>query len=106
MSQRRQHSQLVWVGPYTGFGRSATFAVICPEPYYNLASPDPDKSRDIVDQTPCLLDCDDPKCQEWTDLFTLPGISRREAIQNLIARQYSGARYHVSECQMSDQPQD
>ena len=106
MSQRGQHSQLVWTDSRAGFGGRASFAVIHPEPMYRLPSDHPLSARTIVDQTPCLLDCGDPDCREWTDLFTLHGDSRKEAIQNLIAREYSGIRYHVSECHMYDRPQN
>ena len=73
---------------------------------YRLPSDHQLSARAIIVQTPCLLDCGDPDCREWTDLFTRQGDSRKEAIQNLIAREYSGIRYHVSECHMYDRPQN
>lgn len=95
MSKRRQQSELVWITPNSGFGAGGRYAVIMPEGQY-LSAPD----RAVTDQTPCILDCDDEDCMEWADLFTLHGDTRAEAMRNLIAGRYSGAAYHVSECEM------
>lgn len=107
---RPQHSQLVWLLPNAGFGPGNTYAVLLPEPHYQF-NPDwthPQIMRQeertppttsIEDYTPCMLDCGDDDCREWTNVFTLPGDSRAEAIANLVAANYSGAAYHVSDCE-------
>ena len=97
MSKRRQDSEIVWITPNSGFGAGGRYAVILPESTYPVS-----EHAAVTDPTPCMLDCDDPDCTEWTDLFTLPADSRAEAIRNLISARYSGAAYHVSECEMLD----
>lgn len=106
MSKRRQQSELVWIPAQAGYGSGDCYAVIMPEHGFLLRRNDPSDTREIVDQIPCLLECDDPACMEWSDLFALPGSTRQEAIANLIARRYTGACYHVSECQMYTNPPD
>ena len=53
---------------------------------------------------PCLLDCGDDNCMEWTDVRLLAGNNRHEALRNLVAGKFTGMAYHVSECQMYDDP--
>lgn len=48
------------------------------------------------DGTPCILDCGDPNCLEWANIF-VPRPDAPDGIQDL---------YHVSECQMSDVPEN
>ena len=115
MSKRRQDSEIVWLAPHAGFGPGNTYAVIVPEPgyFFNpewLENEEPPEQWDrsnptmtVTDWTPCMLDCDDRDCREWADLWHLPGATRSEAIANLIARNFSGHSYHVSECEMSDE---
>ena len=117
MSKRRQHSELVYlIPPQAGFGPGGTYAVIQPErgflynPEYAATNQWPVEREqrlalatvEIVDQMPCPLECGDPDCMEWTDVWTLGGDTRRQAMRNLIARRFSGANYHVSEWEMSD----
>ena len=116
MSKRRQHSELVWLGPHAGFSTGLSYAVPMPEHmyYYNPAFSDrshemPSREErvlvatmEVEDWTPCMLDCHDPHCREWTNVWLLPGQTRAEAMANLVSRCYSGAAYHVSECEMLD----
>lgn len=51
-----------------------------------------EKELEEKDWSPCLLECGDSKCREWSDVFT---------------EEIDGERYnlcHVSECQMLDEP--
>ena len=113
MSKRRQHSELVWVTPNAGFGAGGAFGTLQPEiPFpidshgaglhHNTANRQP--ARSVTEHVPCLLDCPDPLCREWATVWLLPGNTRPEAVAHLIARRYSGAAYHVSECEMLDRP--
>ena len=98
MSKRRHDSEVVALGKWAGFGPANTYAVILPEAYWNLS-----EQKAIIDQVPCMLDCDDKDCMEWSDVFWLPGNTRKEAIANLIQGNWSGVSYHVSECEMHDE---
>ena len=115
-SHSPQHSQLVWLQPNAGFGAGDTYAVLLPERPYrfnprwtteqilnpHLRSP---ATVQIEDITPCMLDCGNEQCREWSDVFTLPGNTRAEAMANLVAAKYSGVAYHVSDCEtLLDQP--
>ena len=117
MSKRRQHSELVWLKPpHAGFGAGGTYAVLYPEIGFlfnkevaaRIQRPMSQEewwavaNVEIIDQTPCMLDCDDPNCMEWTNVWTVAGASRTEAMANVVARSYTGANYHVSECEMVD----
>jgi len=115
MSKRRQHSELVWLKSHAGFSSGLSYAVLMPEPgyFHNPAFRGqlPPLTREerqavatmeVTDPMPCMLDCDDPGCMEWNDVWLIPGDTRAEAITNLIARRYQGAAYHVSECQMAN----
>ena len=105
-----QHSQLVWLRSNAGFGAGDTYAVLLPErpyqfnPEWNneqIMNPDlrTPATMQIEDITPCMLDCGNKKCREWSDVFTLPGNTRAEAMANLVAANYSGVAYHVSDCE-------
>ena len=117
MSRRRQHSELVWLlEAHAGFGPGGTYAVPMPEPGYpfnveyaaehgwpaNREQRREVANVEIVEHVPCMIDCPDEDCREWTNVWTLPGDTRQEAIANLVARRFTGAAYHVSECEMLD----
>jgi len=79
MSVRRKPGEWVWLKPNSGFvGESSRLkAEIRPED----------------DPPPCLCDCGDDECIEWSTLWT--------------EEDEGGKRYmlcHVSECQMLDEP--
>ena len=118
MSIRRHDAEIIWLHPWVGFGTGDTYAAIVAEPLY-LFNPErrdihsaagllqhPEPTVMITDQTPCPLDCGDDQCSEWNDVWNdvwkLHGATRKEAIANLIARNYNGYAHHVSECEMSD----
>ena len=117
MSKRRQHSEIVWLAAHAGFSSGSSYAVLMPEPMYRYNPAAEGRYHEmpsceerelvatmaVVDQVPCMLDCGDDDCLEWTDVWLLPGATRAEAIANLIARCYSAAAYHVSECEMLDE---
>lgn len=71
---------MVWLSPGAGFvGESNRLRVtIMPEEC----------------PPPCILDCGDPECREWTDVETEPDADGEQYIL-----------CHVSECQMFDEPQ-
>jgi hypothetical protein len=81
MSKRRKAGEWVWLEPNSGFvGESDRYkAEIQPEeePYSDY---------------PCMLDCGDRECREWATLLTAPVDGKRFEL------------YHVSECQMRDEP--
>lgn len=78
MSKRRKSGDWVWLMPNSGFvGESHRLKTeIQPED----APP------------PCMWDCDDPGCIEWSTLWTEDGGDGRHML------------CHVSECQMFDEP--
>jgi len=79
VSKRRQIGDRVWVVPGASFGVSkGVWATIID--WVSNREPDP---------FGCCL-CDDPNCREWDDLVTDDGVPL----------------YHVSECQMLDEPQE
>lgn len=116
MSKRRQHNELVWLPPHAGFGPGMTYAIPIPEvpfpfnPRWQTEERFPASRQErlleatvwATENPPCLLECGDPDCREWTNVWLLPGQDRTQAVQNIIQRRYSGASYHVSECQMLD----
>ena len=78
MSKRRKVGDRVWVAPLAGFGASrGEWATI------------DDWPSNRGEQFPCVRDCGDLDCTEWNDLVTNDGRSF----------------YHVSECEMYDEPQ-
>lgn len=81
MSKRRHAGEWVRLGPYTGFvGESDRLP----------AEIQPEQARYWA---PCLRDCGDDDCQEWTSLWTAPDPEN------------AGKRWslcHVSECEMFD----
>ncbi len=89
---RRRDGELVVVEGYRG---PVGYAVILPEGEWR------DGDRYVEEPTPCLLDCDDPDCREWPTLWTVAGENRRQAMGEMMAGRWTGALYHVSECQMS-----
>ena len=95
MSRRRGYCEVVHVRRGAAFGSGGRYGVILPEPMYRY------EGRLVTDRTPCMLDCGDRNCLEWTDVRALPGETRREAVSALAAGRYAGAMYHVSECEMS-----
>jgi hypothetical protein len=77
MSKRRKIGDRVWVQHGAGFGVSqGEWAVIIDWP----------SNRDEL--FPCCLDCGDDDCLEWNDLESDRG----------------HIFYHVSECEMFDEP--
>ena len=82
MSTRRKVGDWVWLAPNSGFcGESNRLRVqICDDP--------PDE---------CILGCGDRDCREWPTVVTEPdpeAAGRRHYL------------YHVSECEMFDEPQN
>jgi hypothetical protein len=78
MSKRREVGDLVWLKPCSGFVAESHL-----------------KRVEVLDKVDggCLLSCGDPACEEW-DCWT-------------VADEPGGERYplyHVSECQMLDEP--
>lgn len=75
MSKRRNKGDLVWLKPCSGFLTSSH-----------------EREVEIMEQSGdiCLLECDDPECQEW-DVWTIADEKGDRF-----------ALYHVSECQMLD----
>lgn len=106
--KRRQHSELVWLGPYAGFTAGQCYGWIHPEPEYILKQPSPYYRPDAIlpvylaDTQGCVLLCPDRKCQEWNDVRLVAGATRQEALANIIAQNFLGWAFHVSECQMFD----
>ena len=88
MSKRRNPGDIIVKLPYAGFVGQTAYAVI--------------QEEDTDDHIPCMLDCGDPECVEWIDVFLLPGDSMAEATEALKREEYLGSAYHVSECQMAD----
>ena len=98
MVKRRHDSEIVALNGHAGFGPAHTYAVIRPEGRYH----DQESNRLLEDPVPCMLDCDDPKCKEWPDVWHLPGKNRTQAMAALLDGRYSGYSHHVSECEMQD----
>lgn len=69
MSVRRSAGDKVWKRPNAGFVGQASNVVLSGEP------------------EPCILDCDDPDCQEWPNAWS---------------EEHGGFAYHVSECELED----
>ena len=87
MSKRRKPGDWVWLAPNTGFvGESNRLRAQIPT--------DPKWNGD--EWEPCLLNCGDPDCREWPNLFTEPDPR---------ANGKSHCLCHVSECEMFDDPQ-
>ena len=93
--RRRQHSELVWITENAGLTPGSSYAVTLPQ------KPLPSCCSGNL-HLPCELGCGNPECRQWTAVLLLPGNTRKEAIRNLIASQYSGVAYQVPECQMLD----
>lgn len=89
MSKRRQAGEWVWLKPNSGFVGNS-------HKYHAQIQPTDDRRRKVIRRheeftTPCMLDCGDPECREWPNLWTdIEG--------------EKGYFYHVSECQMLDEP--
>lgn len=83
MSKRREAGEQVWLAPNAGFvGESNRLRATI-------------QSEDDPDGYPCMRDCGDPLCREWLTLLTEPDAG--------------GVQYplfHVSECQLFDEPQE
>lgn len=80
MSKRRKINDRVWVRPGAGFGASrGEWATII------------DWMSNYNNDMPCCLGCGDDDCLEWADLEADDG-----------ERMF----YHVSECEMFDEPQE
>lgn len=80
MSKRRKSGEWVWLLPNSGFvGESDRLKVEIPL----FCSPDP-----------CLLECGDPECLEYTEVWTEP---------DPICQMQRHCLCHVSECQMLDE---
>ena len=69
MSVRRAAGDVVWKRENAGFVGQAGDVVLGGPP------------------SVCILDCDDPECQEWP---------------NARSEEYGGYAYHVSECELED----
>lgn len=82
MSKRRRAGEWVWLRPNSGF---------VGESHRLQAEIQPEQDGDW---SPCMLDCGDPECREWINLWTAedPDTGKRYPL------------YHVSECQMLDRP--
>lgn len=89
MSKRRQAGEIIYKDTGAGFIMKGSFGVI--------------QEEDTEDLMPCVLDCGDKECDEWMNVWLLPGETREEAEQALQQERYRGAAYHVSECQMLDE---
>ena len=89
MSKRRNAGEWVWLKPNAGFcGESNRLKVeIQPEDDENSKKYGPEK---------CILDCGDPNCREWVNVWTEPDPEDNDE-RHLLC--------HVSECQMCDEPQ-
>ena len=88
MSKRRSPGDWVWLKPWSGFVMESNRlkAQIQPELIHEY------NGKTITNWFPCMLDCGDPNCVEWSNLWT---------------EEENGERYslcHVSECQMLDEP--
>jgi len=79
MSKRRKSGDWVWLMPNSGFVKEShkLQAQILPEEFGTV---------------PCMLECGDPECREWSTLRTdiCPDCGKHHYL------------YHVSECQMLD----
>ena len=79
---KRKIGDRVWVQKYAGFQISGKWGVI----------PDTEGNRESMDDPVfcrCMLDCGDDSCHEWCDVLFDDG----------------SYAYHVSECQMFNEPQ-
>ena len=92
MSKRRHDNEMIRIRRYNSTNQ--TFGVIQPETEH-LQGQD-------QEPMPCMLDCGDSQCREWTDVFTLDGNTQEEARRNLDQGEFSGAAYHLPECRMED----
>ncbi len=88
MSKRRQAGDIIYKQPWAGFVGQGNLGVIQDE------NPD--------DHIPCMLGCGDENCVEWANVHLLPGNNLEEAKEALERKEFLGAAYHVSECQMAD----
>ena len=102
MTKRRKPGEVVLKPAAAGFIMERGYAQIHPEA---LAEPfclrwhlEPEKEEH---HPGC---CDDPDCQEWSDLRMLPGTTLAQALEHLRQEQFTATAYHVNECEMADPP--
>ena len=106
--KRRQHSELVWLGPHAGFSSGQCYGWLLPEPEYILKDPsfyyqtDAELPLAIADAQGCMLLCPDRHCREWTNVRLVAGETRKAALGRILAGEFLGWAYHVSECEMAD----
>ena len=109
MSKHRNYAELVFLTANAGFGPGRTYGWFLPQAemlWPGDNSPQA-KTRLLADNNPCTLECGDPRCRDWDDVFVLPGPDRTAALKALIRSDYQDCAYHVSECEMrDDQPAD
>ena len=83
---RVKAGQVVWKQPGAGFNMTGCFVqLIAEDPEYSM---------------PCMLECDDSDCFEWINAHTLDGETLADAVSNAELGVYTGAVYHVSECEL------
>lgn len=76
MSKRRNGGEIVWKVPGAGFlGLGETVILVAEK-----------------DHRPCILDCGDPDCREWSDAY--------------VVGDHNAVVYHISECEMEDHAPD
>ena len=99
MAKHRQAGELIWKrqsntsngkGNYAQIGHLSEAIPMCRFEHWG------------TDNAECDIDCCHGPCNEWTDVWLLPGATRQEAMSALIQGQYTGVAYHVNECQMFD----
>ena len=78
VSTRRKPGEIVWKRANAGFTGVAGRAVIAPD----------------SEHVKCVLDCGDPDCREWLDLWPIAADGYP----------IGTVWYHVSECEMDDDP--
>ena len=85
--------QMVWKPAGRGFLMPGAYGILQPD------------GMGAGDWPPCLLDCGDERCVEWSTIWMLPGGDDHAVAQAAhFAGQYLGAAYHVSACELEAAP--
>ena len=95
MSVRRYENDLVYIDHTIGQNH---FGVIDPEPHWAKE----ENVKQMVLPICCVLDCGDPKRQEWLWVTMVKGNNRTQAMRNLVSGNYRETLDHISECRMDD----